>query len=235
MFHYTNEKGHKAISSQQTWLFKASKPPGDHPKGAYFTTLPPWTKNLAKRLFVRGCADKATFMFCFSGGEDLIASAGGRGAFIFYSETDYRWRRSDKDPIARRRRYRRRSDDRGLRHRDPGSRRPRCPRGCRRVIQRYWPHARFEDAETGDKYSCYGEIPFGRVRELLAYPDADAEAAWDSDSPDSPPNSMLYLIRSLESVTVVLDDPRTAEMRSILESVRTMLWQDILNAYARAA
>jgi hypothetical protein len=89
LFHYTNDKGYKAISSQPTWLFKASKPPGDHPKAAYFTTLPPATRNLAKRLFVRGCADKIIFVFCFSGGEDLTPLEGGRGAFIFYSLDDY--------------------------------------------------------------------------------------------------------------------------------------------------
>jgi hypothetical protein len=89
VFHYTNEKGYKAISSQETWLFKASKPPCDHPKAAYFTSLPPGTKNLAKRLFVRGCADKITYVFCFSGGDDLTPLPGGRGAFIFYSVDDY--------------------------------------------------------------------------------------------------------------------------------------------------
>ena len=67
---------------------------------------------------------------------------------------------------------------------------------CLRIVRRHWPHARFEDAITGDKYSLYGDIPLGRVREVIAYPDADAEAAWDADSPDSPPNSMLYLIAS---------------------------------------
>ncbi len=89
LFHYTNERGYKAISSQVIWLFKASKPPGDHPKGAYFTTLPPGTKNLAKRLFVRGCADKINFVFSFSGDDDLVPLEGGRGAFIFYSVEDY--------------------------------------------------------------------------------------------------------------------------------------------------
>ena len=89
MFHYTNEKGYKAISSQQTWLFKASQPPCDHPKAAYFTNLLPGTKNLAKKLFVRGCADKITYLFCFSGGDDLIRLEGGRGLFIFYSVDDY--------------------------------------------------------------------------------------------------------------------------------------------------
>lgn len=89
MFHYTNDKGYKAISCQPVWIFKASSPPGDHPKAAYFTTLPPGTPNLAKRLFVRGCAEKIGFVFCFSGGDDLRPLEGGRGAFIFYSEDDY--------------------------------------------------------------------------------------------------------------------------------------------------
>jgi hypothetical protein len=48
LFHFTNDKGYKAISSQVVWLFRASKPPGGHLKGAYFTTLPPGTKNLNK-------------------------------------------------------------------------------------------------------------------------------------------------------------------------------------------
>jgi hypothetical protein len=65
LFHYTNDKGYKAISSQRVWVFKASKPPGDHAKAAYFTTLPPGTRNLAKRLFLRGAAEKVAFVFCF--------------------------------------------------------------------------------------------------------------------------------------------------------------------------
>ncbi|HEY7329946.1 MAG TPA: hypothetical protein VH592_20085 [Gemmataceae bacterium] len=109
---------------------------------------------------------------------------------------------------------------------------------CVRIVQRCWPHARFEDVETGEKYAWYGDIPLGRVRELFAYSDAQAEAAWDADRPDSPPNSMLYLILSPDFVTVVIDDPNTAEMRAMLESFRTILspikWMD-LNIEARAA
>src|SRR5262249_8103633 len=78
---------------------------------------------------------------------------------------------------------------------------------CARIVQCLWPHAQFEDAVTGEKYAGYADIPLGRVRELFAYRDESAEAAWDADSPDSPPNSMLYLILSPDSVTVVLDDP----------------------------
>lgn len=89
MFHYTNLKGYKAISSQVMWLFKASQPPCDHPKAAYFSTLPPGTKNLSKRLFVRGCAEKTEFVFNFSGGEDLPCLRGGRGDHVHYSTEDY--------------------------------------------------------------------------------------------------------------------------------------------------
>src|SRR5690348_8945992 len=89
IFHYTDEVGYKAIGSQVTWVFKASKPPGNHPKGAYFTSLPPGTKNLAKRLFIRGGAEKVRFVFCFSGTEGLSPLDGGRGEFIFYSHEDY--------------------------------------------------------------------------------------------------------------------------------------------------
>jgi hypothetical protein len=107
--------------------------------------------------------------------------------------------------------------------------------GCIRTIRRYWPCARFENAVTGEKYGAYGEIPIGRVSELLFYPSAAAEAAWDADSPHSPPNSMLYLILSADTITAVVDDPTAVEMRPIIESLRAVLRMDILNIYAVAA
>jgi len=89
LHHYTDDSGFKAISSQPVWLFKASKPSGDHPKAAYFTSLPPETKNLSKRLFVRGCAKKTEFFFSFAGTFGLTRLRGGRGDHIFYSLDDY--------------------------------------------------------------------------------------------------------------------------------------------------
>jgi hypothetical protein len=111
---------------------------------------------------------------------------------------------------------------------------------CAKIVQRRWPQARFEDAETGDRYSWYGDIPLGRVRELFAYPDDRAEAEWDAGSPDVAPNSMLYLILSQNSVTAVLDDPNTPEMQAILESIRNLMRERILSPeleeqYAEAA
>jgi hypothetical protein len=89
LFHYTDTKGFNAIRSQPTWLFKAFQPPCDHPKGAYFTNLPPGSINLGKRIFVRGCRDKLEFVFHFSGGDDLRPLPGGRGEVVFYSTKDY--------------------------------------------------------------------------------------------------------------------------------------------------
>ena len=106
---------------------------------------------------------------------------------------------------------------------------------CARIVGRYWPDIRFEDAITGNKYERLADIPFGKVRELLAYPNATAETAWDTDSSVSPENSMLYLIVRPEDVTVVLDNPKTEEMQSLLNAIRDWLWRDILFTYARAA
>jgi hypothetical protein len=103
---------------------------------------------------------------------------------------------------------------------------------CVRIIRRYWPQARYEDAITGEKYGDSGDLPIGSIRELFVYPNASAEAAWDVDSPDSPVNSMIYLILTPGSVTAVLDDPAAPEMRSILESMRNALEMLIPNTEA---
>jgi hypothetical protein len=87
MHHYTDRKGYNAIRAVSPWRFVAQKPPGDHPVGAYFTTLSPGTRNLAQRL--RVAKDKTEFVFSFTTRGDLIPLRGARGQYIFYSPTDY--------------------------------------------------------------------------------------------------------------------------------------------------
>lgn len=106
---------------------------------------------------------------------------------------------------------------------------------CTRILRHFWPRARFEDAVTGDKYEEYGEIPLGCVRELFVYRDAQAESDWDADESSTPENSMVYLILSSDFITVVLDDPDAAEMRSIVASLRISLHSAIQRTYAAAA
>lgn len=106
---------------------------------------------------------------------------------------------------------------------------------CTRIVWQFWPQARFEDAVTGAKYQQYAEIPFASLRELLIYRDAQTESAWDAGDANAPENSMLYLILAKSSITVVVDDPRTEAMRSIVESLRASLEAAIRKAYAAAA
>ena len=88
MRHYSDERGWKAIRSQVNWLFKTFDPPPRHLRsGAYFTTLPPSTPKLARRLGLP--RRKVEFVFEFRDAGDLTAIPGGRGRFIFFSPLDY--------------------------------------------------------------------------------------------------------------------------------------------------
>jgi hypothetical protein len=86
-YHYTTVDGHKAISSQPDWTFRAAKPPGPHPFGAYFTALPPSTPRLCSKLLIPRV--KVECVFEFTGGEALLPIEGGRGQHIVYSPVDY--------------------------------------------------------------------------------------------------------------------------------------------------
>jgi hypothetical protein len=87
--HYTDKKGYNGIRATPDWVFEASQPPAPagHPFGAYFTTLPPGTKNLAIRLRIPRL--KTEFFFSFEDANDLTALDGDRGEYIFYSRIDY--------------------------------------------------------------------------------------------------------------------------------------------------
>ncbi len=87
MQHYTNKSGYEGIGSQSDWRFLAGRPPGDHPIGAYFTSLGPDTRDLAQKLMIP--RSKLMYRFEFSGDGGLQPLRGGRGAFVFYSSTDY--------------------------------------------------------------------------------------------------------------------------------------------------
>lgn len=88
MNHFTDEPGFKAIGSQPVWLFRALKPPGPHPFGAYFTTLDASVPNLAPRLRIP--RTKLAFVFSFSERQgDLRPLRGGRGRYVFHSPHDY--------------------------------------------------------------------------------------------------------------------------------------------------
>jgi hypothetical protein len=89
MNHYTGKKGYNGIRAAPDWQFKASQPPdpANHPFGAYFTMLPPGTKNLAIRLGIPRI--KTEYLFSFADANDLTPLDSDRGEFIFFSRGDY--------------------------------------------------------------------------------------------------------------------------------------------------
>jgi hypothetical protein len=87
MLHYTDDAGHKAISSQVDWTFKAAQPPGGRPFGAYFTTLRPDAHRFSARTRIPKA--KQAFVFGFDGQDGLEPVEGGKGAYIFWCDADY--------------------------------------------------------------------------------------------------------------------------------------------------
>lgn len=87
MNHYTDLAAYNAIRASVVWRFLANQPPGNHPFGAYFTTLPRNTRNLAQRLRIP--KSKVQYVFQFTGVGNLVPLSGGRGQFILYSPIDY--------------------------------------------------------------------------------------------------------------------------------------------------
>ena len=87
MNHFTDQAGYNAIRAAAVWHFIAHQPPGNHPFGVYFTTLPRGTRNLAKRLRIP--RSKVKYVFEFTDIGDLTPLPGGRGRFIYYSPRDY--------------------------------------------------------------------------------------------------------------------------------------------------
>jgi hypothetical protein len=87
MHHYTNRKGYNSIRAKQPWHFRARKPRGRHPVGAYFTTLPPDAPKLTKRL--RISKSKTKYVFVFTDIGDLTPLSGDRGQYVYYSPRDY--------------------------------------------------------------------------------------------------------------------------------------------------
>jgi hypothetical protein len=100
--HYTDDAGHKAISSQKDWTFKASRPPGDNKLGAYFTTLTPDANRFSAR--TRIPREKQKNVFAFTGREGLRPKEGRKGDYILWTPKDYVVERTE-DPKTDRQRY----------------------------------------------------------------------------------------------------------------------------------
>ena len=104
---------------------------------------------------------------------------------------------------------------------------------CLRAIRRYWPHAVFDDALTGDRYDRYELLPVGRLTETLVYQDGAKAMEWDEKGADPAlTNTMIHLILSDKGITVVVDDAADQFIQRLLRSIKSSLRIDILKGQA---
>lgn len=78
VYHYTDKKGFNGIrAAHPDWLFKAHEPPGNHPPGAYFSSVPPNHARLSRTLMIP--LAKLEYVFEFEDIFDLKPLRGFRG------------------------------------------------------------------------------------------------------------------------------------------------------------
>jgi hypothetical protein len=104
-----------------------------------------------------------------------------------------------------------------------------------RAIRRVegWRRAVFENATSGDAYPRFEDVPFGQLSELFVYRDAEAKRIWDDEGAvPQASNTMIHLISDEYGLTAVVDDDDAEEMRIILEAIRSLLGDELLERAA---
>jgi len=94
-----------------------------------------------------------------------------------------------------------------------------------RTISRRWPHAAFQDGNTGLLLRAYPLIRFAKLNEVLVYQDHSAFERWEEIGADpSTANTMIHLLSYKPGrLTVVVDDERATEMSQLISSIRAAI------------
>jgi hypothetical protein len=107
---------------------------------------------------------------------------------------------------------------------NPGASVAEVLRGAAGLLRAHWREAIFEDAESGQRFEKFWEIPFGKLREILVYRDPGAHESWEKHGADpSNRNQMVHLLASKESVTIVVDDRRDPAIRPLIDELASMV------------
>ena len=98
-----------------------------------------------------------------------------------------------------------------------------------RAARQQWPKAVFENADTGDRYARFWDIPFQGLKEIFVYRDATAADAWDSQGaiPELS-NTMIHLIADTGLITVVVDELNDT-MSETVDGIASALRDEILS------
>jgi hypothetical protein len=97
-----------------------------------------------------------------------------------------------------------------------------------RAVRQHWPHAVFENGDTGDRYDHFWQIPFGKLDEIFVYRDSEAADGWDADGAiPALYNTMVHILADEGMITVVIDE-RTAAMDGLVAAVFSALSDEAL-------
>lgn len=102
-----------------------------------------------------------------------------------------------------------------------------------RALRQRWPHAVFENSDTGERYDRFWQVPFGQIDELFVYRNEEQANQWDEHGaiPELK-NTMIHLMADNGLITVVIDE-RDANTERIIDAIESGLSDAIL--YLEAA
>lgn len=90
-----------------------------------------------------------------------------------------------------------------------------------RAVHSTWPHAVFEDAETGRRFPKFSSIPFAKCREIFIYKDAQSADQWEKLGADKTlADTMVHLMIASGSLTIVVDHNPSKSMKSLVAQIK---------------
>jgi hypothetical protein len=105
-----------------------------------------------------------------------------------------------------------------------------------RALSRLWPHAVYEDADTGEAFANYAQINFGGRRDFFVFRDKDAADKWEELGADeSLDGTMIHFLSRPRELTIVVDSNPPQFIHLFLQALRRSLRQDLFESVAEAA
>lgn len=102
-----------------------------------------------------------------------------------------------------------------------------------RAVMRRWRDCLIEDGDTGEQLPNYGQMEFAGLNEILISKTAEASKLWDQLGACITTNgTLIHLLVGRATLTVVIDDEPTKEMKSIVSEIRSALIQDLFASRA---
>ena len=97
-----------------------------------------------------------------------------------------------------------------------------------RAIRDHWPHAVYENGDTGDLYEQFSQIPFAELDEIFVYRDMDAAKAWDEEGAvPALYNTMIHVLGDEDMITLVVDE-KDGAMQEMIATVKSALDDETL-------